>query len=54
MNIVLTLAILWVSIAVELAWFGAMPQGAIVLPIACGIMFWMRSVTGILVSATAL
>ena len=54
MNIVLSLAILWVSIAVELAWSGSMPQGAIVLPIACGIMFWMRSVTGIIVSATAL
>ena len=54
MKIVLALAILWMSIAVELAWSGAMPHGALVLPIACGIMFWMRSVTGILLSSTAL
>ena len=54
MKIILVLAILWMSIAVELAWSGSMPHGALVLPIACGIMFWMRSVTGMLLSATAL
>lgn len=54
MKIILALAILWMSIAVELAWSGSMPHGALVLPIACGIMFWMRSVTGMLLSATAL
>ncbi|MBC7966779.1 MAG: hypothetical protein H7Z17_12750 [Fuerstia sp.] len=54
MKIFLTLAILWMSIAVELAWSGSMPHGAIVLPLACGIMFWMRSVSGIVLSATAL
>ena len=54
MKIILAMAILWMSIAVELAWSGSLPHGAILLPIACGIMFWMRSVTGILLSATAL
>ena len=54
MKIILALAILWMSIAVELAWSGSMPHGALVLPIACGIMFWTRSVTGMLLSATAL
>ena len=54
MKIILALAILWMSIAVELAWSGSMPHGALVLPIACGIMFWTRSVTGMLLPATAL
>ena len=54
MKIVAALAILWMSIAVELAWSGPLPHGAMLLPITCGIMFWMRSVTGILLSATAL
>ncbi len=46
--------ILWLSITIELAWSGTIPQGALLLPIACGIMFWMRSVTGLLLAATAL
>lgn len=46
--------ILWMSITIELAWSGTLPQGALLLPIACGIMFWMRSVSGILVATTAL
>ncbi len=54
MRLLLVLAMLWMSIAVELAWSGSMPHGALVLPLACGIMFWMRSVTGIVLSATAL
>ena len=54
MRIILALAILWMSIAIELACSGSMPHGALILPIACGIMFWTRSVTGILLSATAL
>ena len=54
MKIILALAILWMSIAFELAWSGSMPHGALLLPIACGIMFWTRSVTGMLLSATAL
>ncbi len=54
MRIALTLAILWMSIAVELAWSGSLPHGALLLPIACGVMFWMRSVTGILLPAAAL
>lgn len=54
MKLLLVLAMLWMSIAVELAWSGSMPHGALVLPLACGIMFWMRSVSGIVLSATAL
>ena len=54
MKILLVLSILWMTIAVELTWSGSMPHGALVLPLACGIMFWMRSVSGILLSATAL
>jgi hypothetical protein len=54
MRILLVPVLLWISIAVELTWSGSMPHGALVLPLACGIMFWMRSVSGILLSATAL
>ncbi len=54
MRIATTLAILWLTIAVEIAWSHSLPQGALLLPIACGIMFWMGSGTGILLSATAL
>lgn len=54
MRIALTLAILWLTIAIELTWSGSLPQGALLLPIACGVMFWMRSVSGILLAATAL
>ena len=54
MKTISMLVILWMTIAVELAWSRSLPHGALVLPIACGIMFWMRSVTGILLSATAL
>lgn len=54
MKIVLAMTILWMAIAVEIAWSQSLPQGALLLPIACGIMFWMGSGTGILLSATAL
>ena len=54
MRIALALAILWLTIAVEIAWSQSLPQGALLLPIACGIMFWMGTGTGILLSATAL
>ncbi len=54
MRIVLALAILWLTIAVEIAWSQSLPQGAFLLPVACGIMFWMGSGAGILLSATAL
>ena len=54
MKIALSLVILWLTIAVEIAWSQSLPQGALLLPIACGIMFWMGTGTGILMSATAL
>lgn len=54
MKIALALVILWLTIAVEIAWSQSLPQGALLLPIACGIMFWMGTGTGILLSATAL
>ena len=54
MRIALALAILWLTIAVEIAWSQSLPQGALLLPIACGIMFWVGSGTVILLSATAL
>ena len=54
MRIALSLAILWLTIAVEIAWSQSLPQGALLLPIACGIMFWMGTGNGILLSATAL
>ena len=50
----IALMILWMSITVELTWSGTLPQGAFLLPVACGIMFWMRSVTGLLLATTAL
>ena len=54
MRIALAMAILWMTIAVEIAWSQSLPQGALLLPIACGIMFWMGTGPGILLSATAL
>ncbi|HQX52089.1 MAG TPA: hypothetical protein PLR25_19380 [Planctomycetaceae bacterium] len=54
MTHLIALVILWLSITIELAWSGTMPQGALLLPIVCGVMFWMRSVTGLLLAASAL
>jgi hypothetical protein len=54
MRIVTTLVILWMSTVVELTWSDSLPHGALLLPIVCGVMFWMRSVTGILLPAAAL
>ncbi|MCA9010333.1 MAG: hypothetical protein KDB01_11330 [Planctomycetaceae bacterium] len=54
MRIALTLTFLWLTIAIEQTWSGSLPHGALLLPIACGVMFWMRSVSGILLASTAL
>lgn len=54
MRIALAMAILWLTIAVEIAWSQSLPQGALLLPVSCGIMFWMGTGTGISLSATAL
>jgi hypothetical protein len=54
MSVLLILAVLWMSIACELAWSGTLPHGALLLPMTCGVMFWTRSVTGILLAGAAL
>lgn len=54
MRIAIAMTILWLAIAAELAWSDSVPHGALLLPITCGILFWMRSVPGILLSAAAL
>jgi len=54
MRVLVVLVVLWMSIASELAWSGSLPHGALLLPVACGVMFWMRSVTGMILAAAAL
>ena len=46
--------VLWMSMAVEMAWSSALPHGAVLLPFACGVMFWMRSATGLMLSGVVL
>lgn len=54
MRILFAMSILWLTIAVEIACSQVFPHGALLLPVACGTMFWMSSGTGILLSASAL
>lgn len=54
MSQAIALLILWMSITTEIACSGTLTQGAILLPVACGIMFWMRSMTGLLLAGAAL
>ena len=54
MTLAIALLVLWMSVTIELAWNGVLPHGALLLPVACGILFWTRSVSGLLLATTAL
>ena len=38
----------------EMAWPSALPHGAVLLPVACGVMFWTRSSVGLILSSAVL
>ncbi len=46
--------LLWMSTAVEMAWPSALPHGAVLLPVACGVIFWTRSSVGLILSSAVL
>lgn len=39
--------LLWLTLAVELAWSSGLRHGALLFPVACCVMFWLRSASGI-------
>ena len=49
-----TACLLWIMLAVELTWPRVLSQGAILLPVACAVMYWTRSATGILLTGLML
>jgi hypothetical protein len=46
--------LIWMTLATELAWPTAVPHGALLLPIVCGVMFWTRSTSGLMLSGIVL
>ena len=46
--------LLWIMLAIELTWPRLLTQGAILLPVACAVMYWTRSATGILLTGLML
>ncbi len=46
--------LIWMTLAVELAWPAAVPHGALLLPVVCGVMFWTRSTAGLMLSGIVL
>lgn len=47
-------ACLWLAIAMEFSWRQMLPQGCVLLPVACGLLCWMRTGTAVLVCGLAL
>ena len=46
--------LMWISLALELAWSSRLPPGSLLLPVACGVMFWSRSASGLIISGLLL
>ncbi len=46
--------LLWVALAIEIARPQIFPHGSLLLPLTCGVMFWTRSTTGMMLSGTVL
>jgi len=46
--------LMWVALIMELAMPSLLVQGSLLLPIACGVMFWTRSSAGLIVSGLVL
>ena len=53
-TLLMSVCLLWATLAVEIASAGKVPHGALLLPIVCGIIFWMRSTGGIVLCGLAL
>ncbi len=45
---------LWMTVALEMAWPASLPHGSLLLPVACGVMFWTRSSVGLILSSAVL
>ena len=44
----LLLSVLWFTLAVELSLPNALPQGSLLLPVCCAVMYWTRSASSLL------
>lgn len=46
--------LLWMVMTIEMTWPSMLPHGALLIPTVIGVMFWMRSASGLLLSSAAL
>jgi len=46
--------LMWITLALEVAWPVTVPHGALLLPIVCGVIFWTRSTAGLMLSGIVL
>ena len=46
--------VMWTALAVELAWPSQLVHGSLLLPIACSVMYWTRSTSGLVLSGLVL
>jgi hypothetical protein len=52
--LIAAVSVMWVALAVELAMPKTLAHGSLLLPIVCGVMFWTRSTSGLIVSGLVL
>jgi hypothetical protein len=53
-TLLISVCLLWTTLAAELASGGKVPHGALLLPLVCGLIFWMRSTGGLVLCGLAL
>lgn len=53
-TLLIAACLIWITLAVELAWPDAVPHAAFLLPVVCGVIFWTRSTAGLLLSGIVL
>jgi hypothetical protein len=53
-TVMAAISLMWLALIVELAMPSMLVQGSLLLPIACGVMFWTRSTSGLIVSGLIL
>jgi hypothetical protein len=53
-TLIASASLLWVALVTELAWPTMIPRGALLLPIVCGAMYWIRSSAGLAVTGLLL
>lgn len=46
--------LLWMLLTLELAWSASLPQGSLLLPSACAVMFWFRDSRGLIIASAAI